>query len=233
MSLLLLQGAGSAGLYVWTPPAFPAVTTLFRFEADSNAAVGDGNPITSWADGGAGLPLTSTLTARPTYQAKGWDGIRPCVRFDGVNDKMSITSASSPPLEYFVVCRYNAVFSSEDVVLDGQGAYNQLSRTSATQMQCYANRVLTLTAQTPQSVHLYTMKVKNGSSGCSMAADGGTAVTDSGSNASTANGIYVGSAHTSSGFANVDVAAVFVTSNISAPDESTLVSYIRTKWATP
>lgn len=61
---------------------------------DSLVAVGDGNPISSWADKKAALAVVSTLTARPTYVANAGDG-KPAVNYDGVNDYLGLSAGNT------------------------------------------------------------------------------------------------------------------------------------------
>ncbi len=66
--------------------------TLWRAE---NVALGNGDPIDSWPDAGLlELPLIAAGAKRPTYQTADANfGGRPSVRFDGVNDIMTVDAA--------------------------------------------------------------------------------------------------------------------------------------------
>lgn len=57
---------------------------------DSLAAVGDGNPISSWVGEKGVYTLGNTGTARPTYDADDGDG-KPSVDFDSVDDVLTQT----------------------------------------------------------------------------------------------------------------------------------------------
>lgn len=63
---------------------------LARFSATESDFSLIGNEIASWEDIGSGsydaLGHATDGTRRPLYVEDGWDGVKPCVTFDGIND---------------------------------------------------------------------------------------------------------------------------------------------------
>lgn len=237
---LLLQGAGSPGAFVWAPPSFPALSVSYslgvfrRYEADSGLGLANNAPVTAWSDqatSSVGLtPYDINPGRPPTFKALGWDGIRPCVTFDGVLNLLSNSTAMSPPYSVFVVCRYNTSYTLDAAVFDGRGGYSVVQRNGASSMMAYAGTTAALTT-TPQSPHLY---VANFKSDTSISVDGGSFTTVAGSVSSGQNGVVLGGQHATLGaYANVDVAAVVVGNNLVAADITLVATYLRTKWATP
>lgn len=69
------------------------------FSIESLAAVGDGNPISSWVGEKSLWTLGASGTARPTYEADDGDG-QPAATFDAVDDKLVSTALVNTSLVF-------------------------------------------------------------------------------------------------------------------------------------
>lgn len=235
---LLLQGAGAGGLAVWIPPTFPTLSVSYaaavtvRYEADTGIGVSTGQPMSSWADtAGSGKDYARAGSARPTWQSTGWDGLRPCVRFDGVDDYMVATVAGlTPPFFRFLVLRWNAAYVADSKAADGLSQYALLGRNSSTTVYLYSSAVNQLTT-TPLLPHLYELRFNSLST--DLIIDQGTASNNATPPAPSQAGLRLGSTFTGADFAAIDICADVVTTNINGADQTLIANYLRTKWATP
>jgi len=78
----------------WTPATIENLVVWYD-ASDSETVVLDGSSVNQWLDkSGNNRHATQSGTARPTYNATGFNGL-PCLEFDGVNDYMPITGEPS------------------------------------------------------------------------------------------------------------------------------------------
>jgi hypothetical protein len=103
--------AGSLGGGAAVPAFSPTDITGLKvwYRADAITGVADGGAVATWIDSGPLANNAAEATNRPVYRATGGPNSRPCVEFDGINDKL--TSGSNLGLSGNVVTTVFVVFS--------------------------------------------------------------------------------------------------------------------------
>ena len=104
------------------------------YEATSDLAE-DGDAVAIWTNSGSGFSDAAEATNRPIYRATGWTGGKPCVEFDGTNDKLTGTIAGSSSGDSWVVwavvmpdlSNSRAVFDASDTTATNRGITHFLS----------------------------------------------------------------------------------------------------------
>lgn len=86
---------------VWTPAKITSLKAWYR----ADTGVTDSSGVSQWNDQSANAHhLTSSGTAKPTYNATGGANNTPYLAFDGSDDKMAVTfSALSQPFHVFAI----------------------------------------------------------------------------------------------------------------------------------
>lgn len=104
----------ASGVGSWTPALLSSKQVWFDASGLSGA---DGDPIATLTDYYNGRNATSTSTARPSVKHAIQNG-HSVLRFDGVNDEMSVSSqsASLKPLTFWAVCQADADGASDTLV---------------------------------------------------------------------------------------------------------------------
>lgn len=109
-----------AGLQLW----LKADGQLWQDSALTTRATADGDPVGGWGDAsGNGRHVTqATSTKRPTLKLAVLSG-KPVVRFDGVDDFLSVSLTQNQPSTYFIVVK-NITMTANDYIFDGSGTGN-------------------------------------------------------------------------------------------------------------
>lgn len=101
---------------------------------DYGLMVDDGSGvISSWTDRVAGVAVTATTTARPTWSATSFDTGKPGLTFDGTANALSISSTAAVPTgstagELVAVCKANDTAAAQSVVAYGATTAGQNRR---------------------------------------------------------------------------------------------------------
>ena len=192
----------------------------------------DGATVTSWTDSsGNARHLTGVGT---TYETAEINGLA-IVRFDGVDDQLSVAFTCNQPHTRFYVAKYRSAFTAQESFADNHSSVGsgraQMYRPASTTIGMYAAGGIT-TATTPQAYHVYGV-VFNGASSL-ITIDGAAPVTGStGTGAGTnTGGIRLGSNASPGEWADADVAEVIVYDTaLGTTNRESVEDYLKSKYA--
>ncbi len=215
-------------------------------KADAITGKVDTDAISSWADssGNARNAAQATGAAQPTYRTAVQNGL-PVVRFDGVNDLLTIAgffpaNTSGSNLAMFIACKLNNATVGE-LLSTRSGTSGWLWRATASNAGhgyfwiggSSQSDTITTSAWHVLEVIRAGTSVQTGHDGTLV-----SATTFATYAASTASGLYIGAADNPPGTVNnpasVDIGEIFMVENtISAGNRASVEAYLKAKWATP
>lgn len=204
------------------------------FSIESLAAVGDGNPISSWVGEKGVYTLGASGTTRPTYAADDGDGL-PSAQLDGVDDAMEqninntvLFGATGDAYEAWFVIRLTA--GATRGIFGAYGVSNQLSAQASTSIQWNApnGAVAVTVANDMRDDAWHVLRLNKNGTNRIIALDGVTIY-----NASTTAGTYGNGADIlflGNYFGTMMQGAVrhmlFTTDALTAPDALALQTYL-------
>lgn len=225
----------SSGAAAFTPASIAGLQLWV--EADSGTGTTtDGTAVGTWTDqSGQGHHLTqATAGSQPVYKTNILNG-KPVVRFDGVDDFLTVTFTQSQPIHAFVVTQFRTARTGNNTIMDGGGdGWARIYWFSSTQVGLYAtaNQQPNLTVAMLNTFHVLSALFNGASS--ELRADGGTAVV--GDPGTTAPGGLTLGGRGGLGLepGAVDIAACIAYSGIlSTTNRQAVESYLKGKYGTP
>lgn len=210
-----------SGLQLW----LKADVGTFQDTGLTTPATADADPIGGWQDqsGLGNHVLQSTGANRPTLKLAIQNG-RSIVRFDGVNDVLTVGLARNQPTTAFIVVKKTA--TGNRYVFDGSNT-NALFSPDETHWQAYSGVALAATA-VPSNWNIVVGVFNGGSSKISINGTVGTG--NAGANNATATSIGAFNAGAAAWFAG-DVAEVLVyNSALSDANRQSVETYLNGRW---
>lgn len=230
-------GIGSGGL-----PITVGLQTWLRADAGTyqdasltNPAVADGDVVGGWQDMGGigGSPTQSTGSRKPVLILGAQNGL-PCVRFDGVNDYMSLTFpfGVSQPCTYYLVAKMastTGVFFSSSAETDPT-RQRFMKFTGPVWLYSAGSNISGGTPDT--NLHQLSMAFAGASS--VLYVDGTSTLTGNPSSGSQAGLTLGSSAAGGSLLASLDLMEfIMYRTSHAAEERAILQNYLKAKWGTP
>ena len=199
----------------------------------STATLVDGDAVSQWDDLSGNLRhlLQASASLRPLYKVNVQNG-KPIVRFDGVDDYMQVTFATTSPMSTFFAGRMdNAQGNNNGYFYDGTTANNRLLSNFLTQtsVAAFAGVLLSTTAANNVFNSYVVVYGPSGIINVNGTETGGDLGTQAG------NGITIGAtAGPPDLFANCYIGEMGLTVGaLTQATRAQLLAYQKNKWATP
>lgn len=245
MSSLLLTGAGPSGASGgggFTPASVPGLAAWW--DASAITGLNNNDAVASWTDssGNSQTITQGTGAAQPIYKTAIQNG-RPVVRFDGVDDALSVANALgvTDDMSMFVVCS-KAITASHGMVVKVGGANGVGIGAGTGTIDTNGDTLIALSEAigwrvSSQSFTPATFAVvssgfsRNPTPAGTMHFNGTSGLSDSVSFLAPNTISYVGRGQTASRFWPGDVAEVIVYNTVvSGANRDLLETYLGTKW---
>jgi len=227
-----MQTRGGAAAF--SPASIPGLKLWL--DASQIVGLNDGDSVGTWSDtsGNANDATQATVSAKPTYKTSIQNGL-PVVRFDGVDDVMTVAAVSAQPMTFFLVGKtsstgryfFDGVSGNRFVLGDGlNGPPNNMGIFAGSAIESS----FTISGS---SFNLWT-GVANGVSSSLLKNGAAFASGDVGSQG-LSGGMTLGNRYSDPGYClNGDLAELIIyNTSLSIANRQLVEAYLRAKWATP
>lgn len=239
MSSLLLTGAGPSGAgSAFTPASIPGLTAWF--DASAITGLNDNDPVSTWTDSSpsAFTAVQGTAGNKPIYKTGIING-KPVVRFDGVDDYLSVAGVDANPTDFaFFAVASTTTITGQHTLSGGDVLTNRhyQLRSSVATLSLFDRQVSgsvgtgrTLVVNTP---YVMGFEMQTVSGAFTLATNGAyTTGTNARAARTPGNATRIGGDTAASEWWSGDIAElIYVQTTISAGDRDLVETYLGTKY---